>query len=71
MEGIILKLCKKGWLTRKQSGDLIDRNSDSVRARFLTQMVHHGLLKLRYLEKPNRTDQAYLAEPTIQDPASE
>lgn len=59
MESIILKLCKDQWLTRRQISALVDRNSDSLRARFLTPMVEHERLELRYPDKPKRTDQAY------------
>ncbi|NGX54439.1 MAG: hypothetical protein KR126chlam2_00049 [Chlamydiae bacterium] len=61
METIILRLCQKTWLTRRQIADLLQRHQDGLRSRFLTSMVEHGLLKLRYPDKPNRTDQAYLA----------
>ncbi len=59
MEGIILKLCENRWLTRNELARLINRHPDSLRQRFLTPMVTHGLLHLRYPDKPNRTDQAY------------
>ncbi len=59
MEAIILQLCNDHWLTRKQISDLLQRNSDGLRSRFLTSMVEHGLLQLRYPDKPNRADQAY------------
>jgi len=59
MEQIILKLCRGCWLTRRQLANLLDRNHDGLRSRFLTQMVSHGLLQLRYPDKPNRVDQAY------------
>ncbi len=60
MEGLILELCQNHWLTRKQLAELLARNNDGLRARFLTPMVEHGLLRLRFPEKPNRVDQAYL-----------
>jgi len=59
MEEIILKLCKDRWLTRIQLSKLVSRNSDGLRSRFLTPMVQHNLLELRYPDKPNRVDQAY------------
>ncbi len=59
MEKAILRLCQGCWLTRKQLGDLLDRNPDGLRSRFLTQMVGHKFLQLRYPDKPNRADQAY------------
>ncbi|MBI5552143.1 MAG: putative DNA binding domain-containing protein [Desulfobacterales bacterium] len=61
MERLILELCLNRWLSRKQLADLLQRNSDGLRSRFLTPMVTHGLLRLRYPDKPNRTDQAYTA----------
>ncbi|WP_130473040.1 RNA-binding domain-containing protein [Candidatus Magnetaquicoccus inordinatus] len=61
MEKLILSLCLDRWLSRKQLGELLNRNHDGLRARFLTSMVQHGLLRLRYPDKPNRVDQAYTA----------
>lgn len=58
-EQIILCLCRGRWLTRRQLGDLLHRNPDSIRQRFLTPMVAHGYLRLRYPETPNCTAQAY------------
>ena len=58
-EEIIFKLCEGRWLTRKQLAELLNRNSEGLRSRFLTSMVSHDRLRLRYPDKPNRTDQAY------------
>ncbi len=67
MESVILQLCQNHWLTRRQISDLVQRNSESMRSRFLAPMVEHGLLQLRYPNNPNRTDQAYRtkSEPKI------
>jgi len=59
MERIILDLCQGRWLTRNELADLLDRHPDGLRQRFLNPMVGHGLLRLRYPDKPNRADQAY------------
>ena len=59
MESILLKLCEKHWLTRRKLAELLDRNEEGLRSRFLAPMVAHGLLCLRYPDKPNRVDQAY------------
>ncbi len=59
LEQIILNLCQNRWLTRRQLAYILDRSLDGLRTRFITQMVNHGLLQLRYPDKPNRTDQAY------------
>jgi ATP-dependent DNA helicase RecG len=59
LEKIILRLCKDRWMTRNQLANLLGRNPDSLRSRFLTHLVRHHLLQLRYPEKPNRVDQAY------------
>jgi ATP-dependent DNA helicase RecG len=64
MESILLKLCQGQWLTRRQLADLLERNPDGLRSRFLTLMVEHRLLCLRYPEKPNRADQAYTTSHT-------
>jgi ATP-dependent DNA helicase RecG len=61
MEQTILKLCTDRWLTRNQLGDLVQRNADGLRSRFLSPMAEVGVLRLRYPDKPNRTDQAYTA----------
>ena len=60
-ERIILELCQGRWLTRNQLSELLARNPDGLRSRFLTPMVAHGRLRLRYPDKPNRADQAYTA----------
>ena len=61
MEQLILKLCRNRWLSRRQLSSLLQRNAEGLRARFLVPMVEHGLLRLRYPDKPNRADQAYTA----------
>jgi ATP-dependent DNA helicase RecG len=61
MEGLILQLCSGRWLSRRELADLLHRNADSLRTRFLTRMVGRGLLRLRYPDTPNRSDQAYTA----------
>jgi ATP-dependent DNA helicase RecG len=61
IEQTILELCQDRWLTRIELGQLMDRNPDGLRSRFLSQMVRHNILRLRYPDKPNRTDQAYTA----------
>ena len=61
MERLILLLCAGQWLTRRELGGLLQRNIDGLRSRFLTSMVEHKLLRLRFPDKPNRVDQAYTA----------
>lgn len=61
MEGVILRLCQGRWLTRNALAELLGRHPDGLRARFLTPLVAHGRLRLRYPDKPNRVDQAYTA----------
>ncbi len=70
-EHIILDLCRECWLTRRELAELLDRNADSIRSRFLTQLVEHGFLQLRYPEKPTRTDQAYRTAVTMNQKKSE
>jgi len=65
MEAIILKICQDHWLTRRQIAECVNRNHASILKRFLTPMVEHGLLELRYPDKPNRIDQAYRVPRTV------
>lgn len=58
-ESIVLQLCEELYLTAAHLAELTNRNSSSLRSRFLTPMVRSGLLELRYPDKPNRPDQAY------------
>ena len=62
MEQTILELCRDRWLSRRQLSSLLQRNAEGLRPRFLVPMVEHGLLRLRYPDKPNRVDQAYTAD---------
>ncbi len=59
MEALILEICRYRWLTHRQMGDVLQRNPDGLRYRFLTAFVGHGLLRLKYPNTPNRADQAY------------
>jgi ATP-dependent DNA helicase RecG len=70
MEGIILRLCRDRWLTRNDLAELLTRNPDGLRSRFLTPMVAHGRLRLRYPDKPNRVDQAYTAGDSVKENAA-
>ena len=67
MERLILSLFSECWLTRQELGKLLNRNSEGIRSRFLSPMVDHGLLQLRYPDKPNRVDQAYRLADTVSD----
>ena len=57
---IILRLCERRYLTAVQLGELMNRNPNGLRNRFLTPMVGEGLLQRRYPDEPNRPDQAYV-----------
>lgn len=67
MEGIILELCRSRWLTRSELAELLERHPDGLRQRFLNPMVGHGLLRLRYPDKPNRADQAYTTSDSVKE----
>jgi ATP-dependent DNA helicase RecG len=60
MESIISELCQKRWITRRLLSELLKRNDEGLRVRFLVPMVEHGRLRLRFPDKPNRVDQAYM-----------
>jgi len=69
MEKILLNLCENRWLTRNQLAEILTRHPDGLRQRFLTPMVEHGLLRLRYPDKPNRADQAYTTDNLVKENA--
>ena len=48
-------------LTTESLAQLLERNADSLRKRYLAPMVREGVLELRYPEAPNRPDQAHTA----------
>ncbi len=56
---VIQRLCTGRYLNADELAQLLKRNSDGLRNRYLTPMVNEGLLRLRYPESPNRPDQAY------------
>jgi len=59
MEKTILALCAERYLMRRELAAFLDRNADGLRSRYLTPMVRHGVLQLKYPNIPNREDQAY------------
>jgi len=61
MRSVIAALCTDRYLSAQQLADLVRRNADGLRKRFLMAMVREGVLRLRYPETPNRPDQAYTA----------
>ena len=56
---IILQLCEDRYFTASDLAQLMNRNPNSLRNRFLTPMVDEGLLDRKYPAEPNRPDQAY------------
>ena len=68
MERIILELCMERYLTRRQLSALLGRNAEGLLSRFLTPMMRHGVLRLKYPDTPNREDQAYTS---AEHPAAE
>jgi ATP-dependent DNA helicase RecG len=69
MESVIVNLCRDRWLTGRQIGELIRRNTISLSRRFLTPLVKRGILQLRYPDAPNRPDQAYQTAPSPSGPS--
>ena len=61
MIATISELCTGRFLTSSQLAELLGRNPEGLRRRYLTPMVRKGLLRPRYPEATNRPDQAYTA----------
>jgi len=62
MKRTIRELCTGRFLTAEELAALLDRTAANLRSRCLTPMVREGLLRLRYPQATNRSDQAYTAE---------
>jgi ATP-dependent DNA helicase RecG len=61
MRQVICELCRHQSLTLANLADLLDRNAQGLRNKYLTPMVREGSLRLRYPAAPNHPDQAYTA----------
>ncbi|SOB90603.1 predicted HTH transcriptional regulator [Ureibacillus xyleni] len=59
MEAIILKLCLNQYLTIKELSELLNRDSDSLRKRYITPLLQANKLELLYPENPRHKKQAY------------
>jgi ATP-dependent DNA helicase RecG len=56
---MILQLCQGRYFTAADLAELMNRNANGLRNRFLTPLVEEGLLIRKYPSEPNRPDQAY------------
>ena len=63
MNKIILELCRNKYLTRHEIANILERHPTALHSKYLKPLVDQGLLRLRYPEKPNRADQAYISIP--------
>lgn len=67
-QSMILELCADEFLTPAKLGELLGRNSNNIRDRFLSPMLEQGLLVLRFPHAPKHPLQAYkTANPKAKD----
>lgn len=59
IEGIILELCSECYFTSSALAQLLNRNSENIRKRYLSPMVDKGLLVLAFPQTPTHELQAY------------
>lgn len=59
MRKILLDLCDGRWLSRTHLAQIVKRNPEDLRNRYINPMVSEGVLQLLYPSTINRTDQAY------------
>lgn len=57
----IVALCTGRFLTVRQLAELLGRNDEHLRGRYVAPMVREGLLRPKYPTATNRPDQAYTA----------
>ena len=61
IRGAIVALCTARFLTLRCLAELLGRNDEHLRGRYLAPMVREGLLRQKYPQATNRPDQAYTA----------
>lgn len=59
IEATILALCENQFLTLRQIAELLKRQPDNLRERYIAALMQRGLLELRFPSAPNHPDQAY------------
>jgi len=59
IRGAIVALCTARFLTLRCLAELLGRNDEHLRGRYLAPMVREGLLRQKYPQATNRPDQAY------------
>ena len=57
---VILEICLDQFLSLAQIADLLRRQSEGLRNRYISEMVREGLLKRRFPQQPSHESQAYL-----------
>ncbi len=57
----IVSLCARHYLSMAQIAELLNRDQDAIRRRYVTPMVNEGLLERRFPKQPNHEQQTYVA----------
>jgi ATP-dependent DNA helicase RecG len=63
MEAVLLELCEVQWLSLRELGSLLNRDSNSLRNHYINAMLLDGRLEARVPGKPNHPNQAYRKKP--------
>lgn len=61
LEQILVALCSGQFVPLDLLAEAVKRNAEGLRNRYLTPLVRQGRLRLRFSDRKNRPDQAYLA----------
>lgn len=61
MYSILLELCDNQYITLNVLAKIVDRNSDSIRQRYIKQLLQENRLKMAFPATPNHERQAYIA----------
>ena len=61
LEQILVSLCSGQFVPLDLLAEAVNRNAEGLRNRYLTPLVRQGRLRLRFPDRKNRPDQAYLA----------
>ena len=60
MESLILLLCTQRWLTLNELSVLLERDSKAIQDQYLSRMLNEEKLYLKYADKKNHPNQAYM-----------
>jgi ATP-dependent DNA helicase RecG len=60
MNSVLLELCEGQYITLNVLAKIVDRNSNSIRQRYIKKLIEENRLKMAFPSTPNHERQAYI-----------